>query len=64
MYLMSRIFGHQDWHVMIAVTVNVYFLIKIDYFKNRLYNISVGFGLLIKDSFIIYFVAPYIYVII
>lgn len=66
-YLMSRRFGHQDWHIMVATTVSVYFLIKTDYFKNRLYSIfyaiSISFGLLIKDSFVLYFIAPYVYII-
>ena len=67
-YEMSRQYGHQDWHVMIAMIVNIYCLIKLNYFKNRkwsiLYGISVGLGLLIKDAFLAYFFTPWVYVLV
>lgn len=67
-YGMSRQYGHQDWHVMVAMAVNIYCLIKSDNFKDRkwsiIYGISVGFGLLIKDEFLAYFFAPWLYVVI
>ncbi len=67
-YGMSRQYGHQDWHVMIAMIVNIYCLIKLDDFKNRkwsiLYGITVGLGLLIKDEFLPYFFTPWLYVVI
>jgi len=67
-YGMSRFFGHQDYHIIPATTFNIYCLIKTNNFTNRkysiLYAISIAFGLLIKDTFIIYFVVPFIYIII
>lgn len=67
-YGMSRIYGHQDWHVMIAMTANIYCLIKSNNFKNRkwsiLYGFTVGLGLLIKDEFLPYFFIPWLYVVI
>ena len=66
-YLLSRQYGHQDWHIMIALTVNMYSLIKLNNFKSLkwciLYGISVGFGLLIKDEFLPYFFVPWLYVV-
>ena len=67
-YGLLRQYGHQDWHVMIAMIVNIYCLIKLNYFKNRkwsiLYGISVGLGLLIKDAFLAYFFTPWVYVLV
>lgn len=67
-YGMSRQYGHQDWHVMIAVVVNIYCLMKLDDFKDRkwsvIYGITVGLGLLIKDEFLAYFFVPWLYVVI
>lgn len=67
-YGMSRFFGHQDWHVMVALVPNIYCLIKTKNFKytkwSILYGISVGIGLLIKDEFLAYFFVPWIYVVI
>lgn len=67
-YIMSRQYGHQDWHVMIAMVVNIYCLIKLDDFKYRkwsiLYGITVGLGLLIKDEFLPYFFTPWLYTVI
>ena len=67
-YGMSRQYGHQDWHVMVAITVNIYCLIKLNYFEDRkwsiLYGITVGLGLLIKDEFLSYFFTPWLYVVI
>ncbi len=66
-YGMSRQYGHQDWHVMCAMTANIYCLIMAKDFKDRkwsvLYGISVGFGLLIKDEFLPYFFSPWLYVV-
>ena len=67
-YGLSRQYGHQDWHVMVAMSANIYCLIKSDNFKDRkwsiIYGISVGLGLLIKDEFLAYFFAPWLYVVI
>lgn len=67
-YVMSRQYGHQDWHIMVAMTANIYCLIKLNYFKNikwsLLYGITVGLGLLIKDEFLPYFFIPWLYVVI
>ncbi len=66
-YGMSRFFGHQDYHIIPAITFNIYCLIKTNYFTNKkysiLYAVSIAFGLLIKDTFIIYFSIPFIYII-
>ena len=67
-YGLSRQYGHQDWHVMIAMIVNIYCLIKLNYFNSRkwsvLYGITVGIGLFIKDSFLMYFFIPLLYTLI
>ena len=67
-YGLSRLYGHQDWHVMIATTVNIYCLMKLNEFKDRkwsiLYGVTVGFGLLIKDGFLTFFFPPWLYVVI
>ena len=67
-YGMSRQYGHQDYHVTIAMIVNIYCLIKSNDFKDRkwsiLYGITVGLGLLIKDGFLPYFFTPWLYVVI
>ena len=66
-YGLSRQFGHQDWHVMIAIIPNIYCLIKTKNFEDTkwsiFYGISVGIGLLIKDEFLAYFFTPYLYVV-
>ena len=65
-YELSRHYGHQDWHVMIAMIVNIYCLIKLNDFKNSkwcvLYGITAGLGMLIKDEFLPYFFIPWLYV--
>lgn len=67
-YGLSRQYGHQDWHVMIAMTANIYCLIKLKFFEDRkwsmLYGITVGLGLLVKDEFLSYFFMPWLYVVI
>ncbi len=67
-YINSVHYGHMDWHVMIAMIVNIYCLIKTNCFRDRkwsiLYGISVGFGLLIKDEFLACFFVPWVYVVI
>ena len=67
-YGMSRQYGHQDWHVMIAMVANIYCLIKLDNFKSTkwsvLYGITVGLGLLTKDAFLMFFFIPWLYVVI
>ena len=67
-YELSRTYGHQEYHTMCAVVLNIYCLIKTDCFKNRkwsiLYGISVGLGLLIKDEFLICFFVPWVYLVI
>ena len=65
-YGLSRQYGHQDYHIIAAITFNIYCLIKTDYFENRKwtiwYGISVGLGLMIKDSFLVYFFVPFLYI--
>lgn len=67
-YGLSRQYGHQDYHIISAITANIYCLIKSDYFKNIkwsvFYGITVGIGLLIKDEFIAYFFVPWLYTVI
>ena len=67
-YGMSRQYGHQEYHVMIAMITNIYCLIKLNDFKDKkwsiLYGITVGLGLLIKDEFLPYFFTPWLYVVI
>ena len=67
-YGLSRQYGHQDYHIIAAITANIYCLIKTDYFKNLkwsvLYGITVGIGLLIKDEFLAYFFIPWLYIVI
>ncbi|MFA7073909.1 MAG: glycosyltransferase family 39 protein [Endomicrobiaceae bacterium] len=62
-YGMSRQYGHQDYHIIAPLTFNIYCLIKAEHFKNRkwslLYGISVGVGLMIKDTFSSYFFPPF-----
>jgi len=64
-YGLSRQYGHQDYHIIAAITFNIYSLIKSDYFKDRkwsvIYGVSVGLGLMIKDSFTVYFFIPFAY---
>ncbi|MFA7674773.1 MAG: glycosyltransferase family 39 protein [Endomicrobiia bacterium] len=65
-YGLSRFYGHQDYHIMTAITFNIYCLIMTDYFKSKkwsiIYGISVGFGLMIKDQFLPYFFIPFLYI--
>ncbi|MDD3065041.1 MAG: glycosyltransferase family 39 protein [Endomicrobiaceae bacterium] len=67
-YGMSRQYGHQDYHTITAITFNIYCLIKTDYFRDRKwsiwYGVSVGLGLMIKDTFVGYFIPPFVYVLI
>ncbi len=67
-YGMSRQYGHQDWQTMIAMTANIYCLIKLNGFKDKkwsiLYGITVGLGLLIKDAFLMFFFIPWLYTVI
>ena len=67
-YGMSRQYGHQEYHVMVAMTANIYCLIKLKNFEDRkwsiLYGVTVGLGLLIKDEFLPYFFIPWLYVVI
>jgi len=65
-YAMSRQYGHMDYHIIAGITFNIYCLIKTDYFKNIkwtiCYGISTGLGLMIKDAFLAYFFAPWLYI--
>lgn len=65
-YGLTRFYGRQDYHVMIIMIVNIYCLIKTDYFNDTkwsvLYAVSVGIGLMTKDVFIAYFLIPCIYI--
>lgn len=65
-YGLTRFYGRQDYHVMIIMIINIYCLIKTDYFNDKkwsiLYAVSVGIGLMTKDAFIAYFFIPYIYI--
>ena len=64
-YGLSRQYGNKDFHIIAAITFNIYCLIKTDYFKNRkwslLYGVSVGLGLLVKEQFIAYFFMPFLW---
>ena len=55
-YGISRQYGHQEYHVMVAIIVNIYCLIKLNDFRDRkwsmLYGITVGLGLFVKDEFV------------
>lgn len=66
-YIMSRYYGHQDWHIVTPMIFNIYCLIKTKLFTNRkwsiIYGISVGLGLLVKDTFLAYFFMPWIYIV-
>lgn len=65
-YGISREYGHQDWHVMCTIIINIYCLIKTNKFRNRkwsiLYGTSVGIGLLTKDVFPAYFFTQWLYI--
>ncbi len=67
-YALSRHYGNKDFHIIGAITFNIYCLLKTDSFKNRkwslLYGVSVGLGLLVKEQFIGYFSAPLLWTII
>lgn len=67
-YGASRQYGHHDYHIMCISILNIYALIRTDYFINRkwsvFYGISVGVGLLAKDAFLAYFFVPYMYFVI
>ncbi len=67
-YLLSRVYGINDYHLILPISLNIYTLIKSDFFTNRkwslLYGISVAFGMLVKDSFIIFFPGSLTYVLI
>ena len=67
-YLLSRVYGINDYHLILPISLNIYTLIKSDFFTNRkwslLYGISVAFGMLVKDSFIIFFPGSLFYVLI
>jgi len=64
-YGLSRQCGHKDYHIIAAITFNIYCLIKTDYFKDRkwsfIYGISVGLGLLVKEQFLAYFIMPFLW---
>ncbi len=66
-YAFSRHYGHQDYHLIGAITFNIYCLIKSDYFRNRkwsfIYGVSAGLGLMIKDPFLVYFIMPFAYIV-
>lgn len=67
-YGASRQYGHHDYHIMCISLLNIYALIKLEDFTNRkwsiIYGISVGIGLMAKDSFLAYFFVPWVYVVI
>lgn len=67
-YALSRVYGINDYHLILPTTFNMYALIKSDCFRKRkwslLYGISVAFGMMVKDSFIIFFPGALIYAII
>ena len=64
-YGLSHRYGRCDYHIMAAITFNIYCLIKSDYFKSLkwsiLYGVSIGLGLMIKDTFVTYFFVPFGY---
>ena len=64
-YMMSRYYGHQDWHIVSTIIINIYCLINTNYFTNRkwsfIYGISIGFGALVKDTFLPYFIVTFLF---
>ncbi|MDD5020839.1 MAG: glycosyltransferase family 39 protein [Endomicrobiaceae bacterium] len=58
-YVMSRTYGINDYHLIFPATLSIYTLIKSDFFRNSkwsfLYGISTAFGMMVKESFIIFF---------
>jgi 4-amino-4-deoxy-L-arabinose transferase-like glycosyltransferase len=66
-YALSRMYGINDYQLIFPITVNMYTLMKSDFFRNRkwslLYGLSTAFGMLVKDSFIIFFPGALIYAI-
>ena len=67
-YIMSRQYGHQDWHIVAPIIFNIYCLLKTKEFTNKkwsiIYGISVGIGLLVKDTFLYYFFVPLLFLVI
>ena len=63
-YGLSRQFGHKDYNIIAAMTVNIYCLIKTNNFRDQkwsiLYGLSAGIGLLIKDSILIYLLPTFL----
>ncbi|MDD5020625.1 MAG: glycosyltransferase family 39 protein [Endomicrobiaceae bacterium] len=66
-YGLSRQFGHKDYHLIAAMTVNVYCLIKTNNFQDKkwsiIYGVSLGIGLLIKDTILIYLLPTFLWAI-
>lgn len=66
-YGMSRQYGGLEYHLITAITFNIYCLIRTNHFTNRkwslIYGISIGLGMLIKDEFLAYFFIPFAYII-
>ncbi|MDD5020624.1 MAG: glycosyltransferase family 39 protein [Endomicrobiaceae bacterium] len=64
-YGLSRQYGHKDYHIIAAVALNIYCLIKTNSFQDKkwsaIYGISIGLGLLIKEQFFAYFLMPFIW---
>lgn len=66
-YGLSRQFGHKDYHLIAAMTVNIYCLIKTNNFQDKkwsiMYGVSLGIGLLIKDTILIYLLPTFLWAI-
>lgn len=61
-YMTSRIYGHQDYHIMAPVTFTMYYLFKTEYFKKLNYAVlfAIGFGIsvMLKDEALIFISMP------
>jgi hypothetical protein len=64
-YGLSRQFGHKDYHLIAAMTFNIYCLIKTNDFQNKkwsiIYGISFAIGFLIKDTILIYLIPTFLW---
>jgi len=66
MYGLSRLYGQGEYAVIVAAAFNIYCLLRSRRFTDLkwslLYGVSVGIGLLTKDTFIAFFAGPLLYI--